>query len=42
MFRGNAKIAEQVRGTSPPSLGAVVEEPCPSDLYALLRELDGP
>ena len=40
MFRGNAKIAERVRARLRTSLGAIVEEPCPSDLNALLRELD--
>lgn len=40
MFRGNAKIAERVGARLRASLNAIVEEPCPSDLYALLRELD--
>ena len=40
MFRGNAKIAERVGARLRTSLSAIVEEPCPSDLSALLRELD--
>ena len=40
MFRGNAKIAERVGARLRTSLGAIVEEPCSSDLNALLRELD--
>ena len=40
MFRGNAKIAERVGARLRTSFGAIVEEPCPSDLSALLRELD--
>jgi hypothetical protein len=40
VFRGNAKIAERVGVRLRTSLNAIVEEPCPSDLNALLRELD--
>ena len=40
MFRGNAKIAERVGARLRMSLSAIVEEPCPSDLSALLRKLD--
>lgn len=40
MFRGNAKIAERVGARLRTSLSAIVDEPCPSDLSALLRELD--
>jgi len=40
VFRGNAKIAERVGARLRTSLSAIVEEPCPSDLSALLRELD--
>ena len=40
MFRGNAKIAERVGARLRTSFGAIVEEPCSSDLNSLLRELD--
>jgi hypothetical protein len=40
VFRSNAKIAERVGARLRTSLSAIVEEPCPSDLSALLRELD--